>query len=114
APYGFTSLPKILGMSGGVLLVAGTAGLFWLNLTRDPLQGAPERKPMDLGFVALVGLTAVTGLALAVLGRHVALALLLALHLGAVMALFATMPYSKFAHGIYRSAALLRWAIEKR
>ncbi len=114
APYGFTSLPKIFGMSGGLLLVVGTVGLFWLNLTRHPLQGAPERKSMDLGFVALLGLTGATGLALAVIGRHAALPLLLALHLGAVMALFVTMPYSKFAHGIYRSAALLRWAIEKR
>jgi citrate/tricarballylate utilization protein len=34
------------------------------------------------------------------------MALLLALHLGVVMALFATLPYGKFAHGIYRSASL--------
>src|SRR5690606_18699726 len=102
APYGFTSVPKILGMSGGTLLALGTVGLFWLNLTRHPLQGAPERKPMDLGFIALLWLTAASGLALAVVGRLAALPLLLALHLGAVMALFATMPYSKFAHGIYR------------
>ena len=39
---------------------------------------------------------------------------LLCLHLGAVMALFATLPYGKFAHGVYRVAALLKWAIEKR
>jgi citrate/tricarballylate utilization protein len=39
---------------------------------------------------------------------------LLALHLGVVMALFATLPYGKFAHGVFRSAALLKWAIEKR
>ncbi len=42
------------------------------------------------------------------------MALLLAVHLGTVMALFLTLPYGKFAHGIYRSAALLKWAIEKR
>jgi citrate/tricarballylate utilization protein len=35
-------------------------------------------------------------------------------HLGAVLALFATLPYGKFAHGVYRSVALLKWAIEKR
>ena len=40
--------------------------------------------------------------------------LLLCLHLGAVMALFATLPYGKFGHGIFRSAALLRHAVEKR
>jgi citrate/tricarballylate utilization protein len=43
-----------------------------------------------------------------------AMALLLAVHLGFVLALFLTMPYGKFAHGIYRAAALLKWAIERR
>jgi len=43
-----------------------------------------------------------------------ALPTLLALHLGCVMALFLTLPYGKFAHGIYRSAALLKSALEKR
>ncbi|PSL79374.1 tricarballylate utilization protein TcuB, partial [Variovorax sp. WS11] len=42
------------------------------------------------------------------------MALLLAVHLGVVMALFLTLPYGKFAHGIFRSAALLKFAIEKR
>jgi len=69
---------------------------------------------MDLGFIALLFLTSASGLALW-LGRGTpALALLLCLHLGAVMALFATLPYGKFAHGIFRSAALLRHAVEKR
>jgi citrate/tricarballylate utilization protein len=49
------------------------------------------------------------------LGRQTpALAALLAVHLGAVMALFATLPYGKFAHGIFRTAALLRHTVEKR
>ena len=43
-----------------------------------------------------------------------ALGLALAIHLGLVMAFFLTMPYSKFAHGIFRSAALLKYAIETR
>jgi citrate/tricarballylate utilization protein len=38
----------------------------------------------------------------------------LAIHLGLVMALFLTLPYNKFAHGVFRGAALLKWAIEKR
>jgi citrate/tricarballylate utilization protein len=42
------------------------------------------------------------------------MALLLSLHLGCVMALFLTLPYGKFAHGIYRTAALLKWSVEKR
>jgi citrate/tricarballylate utilization protein len=42
------------------------------------------------------------------------LPLVLAVHLGVVMALFLTLPYGKFAHGIFRMAALLRHHVEKR
>ncbi|WP_348755430.1 tricarballylate utilization 4Fe-4S protein TcuB [uncultured Aquincola sp.] len=114
APYAYASLPKLLGISGGVMLVLGTAGLFMLNLRRHALQQDLRQRPMDRGFIALLFLTAASGLVLMLFKATPALALLLSVHLGAVMALFATMPYGKFAHGIYRSAALLKWAIEKR
>jgi len=42
------------------------------------------------------------------------MALLLAVHLGVVLALFLTMPYGKFAHAAYRVAALLKYAAERR
>jgi citrate/tricarballylate utilization protein len=114
APYGPTSLPKLLGTTGGVSLMVGTAGLWWLNRRRHPLQGDPAQRPMDHAFIALLFLVASSGLALMLLKGTPALALTLCIHLGAVMALFATMPYSKFAHGVYRGAALLKWSIEKR
>lgn len=114
APYAFTAWPKLLGIGGGLALAVGTAGLWRLNLRRHPLHGDAAQAPMDRGFIALLFLTAVSGLGLTALRHTGALALLLALHLGVVMALFATMPYGKFAHGFYRSAALLKWAIEKR
>ena len=114
APYELPSLPKLLGVVGGISLLLGTAWLFRLNLQRDPQHGDAAQKPMDLGFIALLFLTAASGLALW-LGRGTpALAVLLSVHLGAVMALFATLPYGKFAHGIFRTAALLRHAVEKR
>ncbi len=114
APYGWISLPKLLGTSGGVLLALGTIGLLRLRLLRHPQHEAVAQRPMDLGFTALLLLTAVSGLALALAAGTAALPLLLCLHLGAVMALFATLPYGKFAHGVYRGAALLKWAIERR
>lgn len=114
APYALTSLPVLLGLVGGVGLLLGPAGLLWLNLHRDPNHGDAAQRPMDRGFIALLLLTSASGLALLAWRDDSAMPLLLAAHLGVVMALFATLPYGKFAHGVYRTAALLKWAIEKR
>ncbi len=114
APYAMTSLPVLLGIAGGIGLLVGPVGLFRLNLRRHPLHGDAAQKPMDRAFIALLFFTSLTGLALMIWRDTTAMALLLAVHLGVVMALFATLPYGKFAHGVYRCAALLKWAIEKR
>ena len=114
APYALISLPVLLGTAGGIGLLVGPTGLMWLNLHRHPLHGDAAQKPMDRGFIALLFLASASGIALLAWRDSVAMPLLLALHLAFVMALFLTLPYGKFAHGIYRSAALLKWAIEKR
>ena len=114
APYALTSLPVLLGTAGGIGLLVGPAGLFWLNLRRNPAQGDVTQRPMDRGFIALLFFTSLTGLALLAARDTGAMALLLAVHLGVVMALFLTLPYGKFAHGVYRGAALFKHAIEKR
>ena len=114
APYPLTSIPVLLGIVGGLGLLIGPAGLLWLNLQRHPEHGDSAQKPMDRGFIVLLFLISLTGLALMIWRDTGAMALLLAIHLGVVMALFATMPYGKFAHGIFRSAALLKYAIERR
>jgi citrate/tricarballylate utilization protein len=114
APYALLSLPVIIGSLGGVGLIIGPLGLFWLKRNRHPLHGDLAQNAMDYGFVALLFFTSLTGMLLTFLRHTDALALLLCVHLGVVMALFLTMPFGKFAHGFYRGAALLKWAIEKR
>jgi citrate/tricarballylate utilization protein len=114
APYPVLSLPVLLGTVGGIGLLIGPIGLFWLNWHRHPALGDAAQKTMDRGFIALLFFTSLTGLALLAWRDTGYMALLLAVHLGVVMALFATMPYGKFAHGIFRAAALLKSAIEKR
>jgi citrate/tricarballylate utilization protein len=99
---------------GGIGLIIGPVGLLSLNLRRHELQGDAAQQPMDRAFIVLLLLTSITGLAL-LAGRETgAMALLLAIHLGVVMALFLTLPYGKFAHGVFRVAALFKHAIEKR
>lgn len=114
APYAMLSLPVVLGTLGGLGLLVGPAGLVWLKQKRHPQHGDAAQNPMDYGFIALLFFTSLTGLALMLWRDSSAMALLLAVHLGVVMALFLTMPYGKMAHGFYRSAALLKFAIEKR
>jgi len=114
APYALSSPPVLLGTMGGIGLLIGPIGLLWLNLRRDPAHGDTAQRPMDRGFITLLLLVSLSGLALLLWRDSGAMAVLLALHLGVVMALFLTLPYGKFAHGIFRSAALLKYAIEKR
>ena len=114
APYGYASLPKLLGITGGIGLLVGPAGLFWLKRKRHPLHGDKDQNPMDYGFISLLFAVSLTGLALMHWRDSGAMALLLCIHLGCVMALFLTVPYGKMAHGFYRCAALLKFAIEKR
>jgi citrate/tricarballylate utilization protein len=114
APYALGSLPVVLGTLGGMGLVVGPIGLFALMQRRHPAQTDPRQRPMDEGFIALLLLTSVTGLALLVLRDTHWMVSLLAVHLGVVLALFLTLPYGKFAHGVFRCAALFKYTIEKR
>jgi len=114
APYALSSLPVILGTLGGIGLVIGPVGLLYLNLQRDPAHGDETQKPMDRAFIVLLLLISISGLGLLIYRDTVSMSIWLVIHLGFVMGLFLTMPYGKFAHGIYRAAALLKNAIEKR
>jgi citrate/tricarballylate utilization protein len=112
APYAYTSLPVVLGAVGGAGLLVGPLGLFVLMRRRDPAMGDPEQSGLAEGFVALLTLTSLTGLALLVLRHQPIMGPLLVLHLGTVLALFVTLPYGKFVHGFYRLAALVMSAQE--
>ncbi|HYV66925.1 MAG TPA: tricarballylate utilization 4Fe-4S protein TcuB [Myxococcales bacterium] len=115
APYTVTSLPVLLGTAGGIGLLAGPVGLFALKLRSDP---APNPRgtafAMDVAFLALLFWISATGLALLVLRATAAMGVLLAIHLGFVLALFLSLPYGKFVHAVYRYGALVRHAMESR
>ncbi len=113
APYEWLSVPVILGTLGGTGLLIGTAGLYWLKSISDKALADREQNGMDIAFIALLFLTSLTGLLLLGFRETAAMGLFLVVHLGVVMALFLTLPYGKFVHGIYRGAALVRYALER-
>ncbi|MFK7745861.1 MAG: tricarballylate utilization 4Fe-4S protein TcuB [Roseobacter sp.] len=114
APYGPFSLPKLLGVPGGVLLCLGTAGLAYLKTKADRNLGAPQVWGGEMAFVLLLFFVGLTGLLLFAATGTSAVAMLLAAHLGAVLAFFVLTPYSKMAHGFYRMAALTKEAAAAR
>ena len=113
APYPVTSAPVVLGSVGGLGLLVGPAGLLWLRRRRDPALADPAQHGLDESFIVLLFATSLTGLILLALRASALMAPLLIVHLGAVLALFVTLPYGKFMHGIYRMAALIKDGAEK-
>ncbi len=107
---------KLLGNASAVLLVVGFA-LLAANRARSPAAGRTQ--PFDAFFLTLVAIVVLSGVgaetARIFLPPAAALALYV-LHLGSVLSLFLTFPYSKFAHALYRTLAMAhaRLASERR
>lgn len=114
APYPYLSVPVVLGTLGGIGLLIGTVGLLYLKRKSDRDPAEARMTGMDLAFLWLLFFTSLTGLLLLAVRETAAMGLLLVIHLGFVAGLFMTMPYGKFAHVIYRYAALVRYASEQR
>ena len=114
APYPWWSPTVVLGTLGGVGLVVGPWGLLRARRARDEALQAHTRNGMAEAFLWMLLLTSLTGLLLLVLRATPAMGVLLAIHLGVVFALFLSLPYGKFVHGLHRFAALVRHAHEQR
>jgi quinone-modifying oxidoreductase subunit QmoC len=114
AMYGFgeeVPLPqvhvfKILGNASAVALLVGV-GVLLYHRFGGARRGVPQA--YDVFFLGLVAGLTVTGIG-AEVGRYFFppwLAVLTYLcHLGMVLSLFLTFPYSKFAHALYRTLAM--------
>lgn len=113
APYNFWSLPKLLGVPGGILLCLGIIELARQKRKADPDLGALARGGMETAFLALLFWVSLSGLLLFALRETSWMAPTLYLHLGAVAAFFLTLPFTKMVHGLYRLAALARRAQER-
>lgn len=110
APYAFFSLPKILGVFGGIMLSAGTAALAYLKFRASTELGSVSRTAAEYVFIGLLFFVSTTGLLLYFFSGTVLASTWLIIHLAFVATFFVAIPYSKMAHGFFRLAALCREA----
>ncbi len=112
APYDWLSAPKLFGVTGGLGLLVGSAGLWWCKQSTEQAITSDDSGSGN-SFIGLLFFTSLTGLALPLLKASDYLAMALCLHLGVVLALFLNFAWGKFMHGLYRSIALLASEYEK-
>jgi len=106
-------VPVVLGVLGGIGLLIGPAGLFLVDRRRDPELTHQSERALGTAFLMLLFATSLTGLLLLMLRDRPYMPTLLIVHLAIVFALFVTLPYGKFVHGIYRAAALVKFRREE-
>jgi citrate/tricarballylate utilization protein len=95
-------------------MLIGIAGLVQIKASADVAPVSKMLVDIDYCFLVLLFVAAATGLLLLGFRGTGAMSVLLALHLGVIVAVFLMLPYCKFVHGIYRAAALVRSAAERR
>jgi citrate/tricarballylate utilization protein len=95
-------------------MIVGATGLLYLKYRSD--RAPADARTLDLDWVFLVSLDVVslTGMLLLILRDTPAMGLLLVIHLATVLALYVSAPYGKFAHFVYRYAALVQHRLEFR
>jgi quinone-modifying oxidoreductase subunit QmoC len=101
---------KILGNVSGVLVVAAVAVFAWRRIA--DAERAGKSTYSDWLFLAVLGFTTLTGFAtegLRLVGTRLAYPVYV-IHLVLVFFLLVYVPYGKFAHLVYRVAAMLHAA----
>jgi citrate/tricarballylate utilization protein len=113
-PYSILSLPVVLGSAGGIAMIVGASGLLYQKWRSDRAPADARTLNLDWLFLVSLDVVSVTGMLLLVLRETPAMGVLLVIHLATVLALYVSAPYGKFAHFVYRYAALVQNRLESR
>lgn len=107
-PLPQTNISKLIGNGSAILLVVG--GLMLLSGRLEDKDKIGRTAAFDSFFLGVVLLVTFTGV-VTELGRYLMTPTLACyvyvVHLGSVLCLFITTPYSKFAHLVYRTLAMV-------
>jgi citrate/tricarballylate utilization protein len=99
------SAPVLVGLVGGVGMVAGCTGLILLKRRSAAHLSTATMRGADHGLLGALLVLALTGLLTLVLRDTVAFGAILLVHLSAIAVCFAVAPYTKFVHWAYRLLA---------
>jgi citrate/tricarballylate utilization protein len=113
-PYPLLSMPVVFGSVGGVAMIVGASGLLLLKWQSDRAPVDERTFNLDWLFLLSVDVVSITGMLLLALRETPAMGILLVVHLATVLALYVSAPYGKFAHFVYRYAALVQNRLELR
>jgi len=113
-PYPILSPPVIFGSLGGIAIIIGATGLLALKRRSDREPADARSLNLDWLFLLSLNIVAITGMLLLILRETPAMGVLLVIHLATVLALYVSAPYGKFAHFLYRYAALIQNRIDSR
>jgi citrate/tricarballylate utilization protein len=113
-PYPIVSVPVVFGSAGGVGMIVGATGLLYLKWRSDVAPADARTLKLDWLFLVSLDVVSLTGMLLLVLRDTPAMGLLLVIHLATVLALYVSAPYGKFAHFVYRYAALVQNRLESK
>jgi citrate/tricarballylate utilization protein len=111
-PYPIVSVPVVLGSLGGIAMIVGASGLLYLKWRSDRAPADERTVNLDWLFLLSLDVVSITGMLLLILRETPAMGVLLVLHLATVLALYIAAPYGKFAHLVYRYAALVQNRLE--
>src|SRR5207237_10567679 len=94
--------------------MAGPLGFLRLAARTSHKPDDPDQTKLNAVLNIMLVLTSITGLLLLAFRTTPAMPWLLVIHLAIVLAFFATLPYGKLVHALYRLAALARYAVESK
>jgi citrate/tricarballylate utilization protein len=107
-PYPWLSVPVISGTAGGIGLLTGCAGLLGLKARSSGVTSFAQMTVKDYGLLTALAFLALSGLATLLTRSTAAFGMVFLIHLSSVILAFASAPYSKFMHVVFRFLALVR------
>ncbi|HEY5274489.1 MAG TPA: tricarballylate utilization 4Fe-4S protein TcuB [Acidimicrobiales bacterium] len=107
-PYGWISVPVLLGLVGGAGLVVGSLALSFEKSRVDPAATDSGSVLREYGFLFALFLLGLGGLVTLLTRTTPIYGIVLAMHLATVFACFVLAPFTKFTHALYRLLALVR------